>query len=142
MAEVMFEVQHFEVRRFAQRFEQTPVVEFAAQLAKRFRLIVTAGNRRKWRELRAHPCLTHPSAHWAAGHGDTFNAGPPGPRTLQTKANRLARNSSGGPTAHQLALLHGGENAGIGEERSGGIVSEARKAEDVQVCPQFLPSRM
>ena len=139
VAKVMFEVQDFEVRRLAQRFEQAAVVEFAAELAKRLRLVIAAGNRSKWRQLRAHPCLTHPGAHGPTGHGHAFHAVPPGPRALQAKANRLARNSRGGAPAHELALLHGGENAVVGKQRRCGIVSEPGKAEDVQALPLLLP---
>ena len=134
---MMFEVQDFQVRRFAQHFEQAAVVEFAAQFAERLRLIVAAGNRREGRQLRAHPRLAHPRAHRPAGHGHAFHAAPPGPRALQAKADRLARNPGGRAPAHQLAFLHGGENAVVGKQRGGGIVSEAGKAQDVHRNPRL-----
>src|ERR1039458_8309806 len=55
VAEVVFEAQNAEVRRFAQRLQQTPIVQLASQFAERFGLIVAAGNRRKRRSLGAHP---------------------------------------------------------------------------------------
>src|SRR5258708_5561329 len=106
MTEVMFEVQDFKARRFAEHFEQAPVVEFAAQLAERLRLIVATGDRGKWCHLRAHPCLTHPGAHRAARHSHTFNTTPSGPRARKAKVNGLARNPSGGAPSHELALFH------------------------------------
>ena len=141
MAQMMFEVQHAQVRRFPEHVEQAAVVEFAPQLAERFRLIVAAGNRREGRQLRAHPRLPDPRAQRAAGHGDAFDAAPSGPGALQAKSDRLARNPGGRAPANQFAFLHGGENAIVGEQCGGGIVSEAGKPKDVQACPLFLADR-
>src|ERR1035437_4732128 len=103
MAEVMLEVQDAKVRRFTQQMEQAAIVEFAAQLSEGLRLIVATGNGGKRREPRAQPCLTSPRPQRAAGHGDTFDAAPSGPGTLQAIPDRLARNPGGGARANQLA---------------------------------------
>ena len=141
MAQVMFEVQDAQFRRFPEHFEEAAVIEFAPQLPQRLGLIVAAGNRRERREFRAHPRLPHPRAHGTAGHGHAFDAAPIRTSMLQTKPDRFARNPGSRAPPNQLALLHGSDDAIFREQRSGGIVTEPGKAENVHASPCFANRR-
>jgi len=96
----MFEIEDAEIRRPAERVQQAPIVEFAAQLAERLGLVVAARDRSERSKPRAQPRLPDPCAQRAAGHGPRTRCRSIPCRHAPAIPDRLAWNSDAGSHAN------------------------------------------